>query len=308
MHLRRNVLLFHAGALGDFVLSFPLALGLARIHPQSRIIYVTHGQKGALAERVLRVESIDIESGWHALFGDATRLVPPARKMLEGAHSIYSFIATEDDAWVRGVRAIAPEADLCCLRPRPAEGEVIHLVDHLLLQLVSRKAVHEAAQQMVRAINDRGLAARKPAAKRIVVHPGSGSPGKCWSVEGFVELCRRLRDDGYDVRVLIGDVEEERWTRSMIDAFGEVATVRRPGSYVELLDELLECEAFVGNDSGPGHLAGVAGVTTFTLFGPTDPAVWHPLGRRVNTLRQHSLESLPPQRVYEWVAQGIAAQ
>ena len=65
--LRRNILLFHLGALGDFVVTWPLALALARIYPQSRLFFVTHGQKGALAEKVLRVESADIEAGWHHL-------------------------------------------------------------------------------------------------------------------------------------------------------------------------------------------------------------------------------------------------
>ena len=58
MALRRNILLFHQGALGDFVLTWPIALALARIHPQSRVFYVTHAQKGKLAEKVLGVESV----------------------------------------------------------------------------------------------------------------------------------------------------------------------------------------------------------------------------------------------------------
>src|SRR5438067_1389585 len=53
--LRRNVLIFHSGAMGDFILTWPLALALGRLFPQSRIFYVTHRQKGLLAERVLRV-------------------------------------------------------------------------------------------------------------------------------------------------------------------------------------------------------------------------------------------------------------
>ena len=68
---RRNVLIFHSGALGDFILTWPLALALGRLFPQSRIYYVTHGQKGALAEKVLRVESVDAEAGWHPLFAEA---------------------------------------------------------------------------------------------------------------------------------------------------------------------------------------------------------------------------------------------
>src|SRR5215212_3683324 len=90
---RRNILIFHLGALGDFVLTWPLALGLARLYPQSRIIYVTHSQKGKLAEKVLRIESTDIEAGWHHLFGTPSELPAGQRKMLEGAHSVFSFIS-----------------------------------------------------------------------------------------------------------------------------------------------------------------------------------------------------------------------
>src|SRR3954471_22193614 len=111
MALRRNILLFHQGALGDFILTWPIALALARLHPQSRIFYVTHAQKGKLAEKALRLDSLDIEGGWHHLFGADPADVPePARKALEGAHSIYTFIASPGDAWSNNVVAIAPEA------------------------------------------------------------------------------------------------------------------------------------------------------------------------------------------------------
>ena len=83
--LRRNVLIFHLGALGDFVVTWPLALTLARLFPQSRIFYVTHGQKGALAEKVLRIESSDIEAGWHQLFSEDAELPAAAARALAGA-------------------------------------------------------------------------------------------------------------------------------------------------------------------------------------------------------------------------------
>src|SRR3954471_10145648 len=123
MLLRRNVLIFHLGALGDFVLTWPLAMALARIHPQSRIIYVTHGQKGKLAEKVLHIESTDVEGGWHHLFGSPADLPPPAKKNLDGAHSIISFIATEGDPWCTNVRSLAPEAQLIPFQPRPANDD-----------------------------------------------------------------------------------------------------------------------------------------------------------------------------------------
>ena len=42
--------------------------------------------------------------------------------------------------------------------------------------------------------------------------------------------------------------------------------------------------AFVGCDTGPTHLAAQLGVPTIALFGPTDPAVWAPVGPRVRVI------------------------
>ena len=42
---------------------------------------------------------------------------------------------------------------------------------------------------------------------------------------------------------------------------------------------------FVGNDSGASHLAAAAGAPTLALFGPTNPALWAPLGPRVRCVR-----------------------
>src|SRR3954470_3956038 len=107
--LRRNLLIFHAGALGDFVLSWPLALALGRVYAQSRIIYVTHTQKGALAERVLRLESTDLEGGWHVLFSEGAAALPPrAAAMLGGAHAVYSFLGSSP-AWVANVNRLNPD-------------------------------------------------------------------------------------------------------------------------------------------------------------------------------------------------------
>ena len=47
---------------------------------------------------------------------------------------------------------------------------------------------------------------------------------------------------------------------------------------------------FLGNDSGASHLAAASGAPTLALFGPTDSAVWAPLGRTVATLRAASHE------------------
>src|SRR3954462_13864406 len=105
---RRNILLFHAGALGDFVVTWPLALALARVHPQSRVFFVTQRGKGALAERVLRLESADWGSGGHAMFTEGATLGEGPAKLLAGAHSIVSFMSSAGDAFSRNVARLSP--------------------------------------------------------------------------------------------------------------------------------------------------------------------------------------------------------
>jgi ADP-heptose:LPS heptosyltransferase len=44
---------------------------------------------------------------------------------------------------------------------------------------------------------------------------------------------------------------------------------------------LAGCRAYLGNDSGVSHLAGLCGARSVVIFGPTSPTVWRPLGPRV---------------------------
>lgn len=280
--LRRNVLIFHQGALGDFVVTWPLALAMGRIMPQSRIIYVTASEKGKLAERAIRVESTDVEGGWHHLFGESKMLPEAAAKRLAGAHTIFSYGTQPGDQWTRNVTAFAPEAKLWHLstRARPREGHVSQwLVDDLAEFPIAREAV----AQILRSIADRGLGSHRPAGKVALIHPGSGSASKNWPAERFLELGEKLGKT-YDVKFVLGEVELERSG----GVFGNAVT---PKTYCELYDLLTTASLFIGNDSGPGHLAGIIGVPTVSIFG-ADPTAWKPLGPKVTVVSKASLSDV----------------
>lgn len=293
--------------MGDFVLTWPIALALARIHPQSRLYYVTNAQKGALAGRALGVEWADAEAGWHALFGNggddgAVPLAELPARLLAGAHSVVSFLSPAGGPWVANVKRLAPEANILAIDPRPPDDYSGHVTEHQRGQLRPWPAAHAAAEQILRSIRARGVGVARPAsagAGPVVVHPGSGSPVKTWPLDRYVELVGQVRAAGRDVRVLIGEVEQARWPGAAIARLEAGAAVVRPETLLDLMGELLPAAAFVGNDSGPGHLAAVLGVPTVSLFGPTDPRRWAPLGPRVTVLRGEPLESLTVDRVAE---------
>jgi heptosyltransferase III len=288
--LRRNILIFHQAALGDFIITWPLAMALSRVFPQSRIIYVTHSQKGKLAERVLRVESADAEAGWHSLFSDSPQLPQPSAKLLESAHAIVTFGS------MPGIAQVAPHAKIISLDTKLSG--VGHVTESLMAQL--DPMIGTAMQQMLRSIASRGVGYRLTPANRIVIHPGAGKEANRWPAENFLELSQKLKSAGNEIRVLLGETEIEKWPAELVRQF---ESVHRPATLLELLDEISAADLFIGNDSGPGHLAGILGVRTASLFGASNPIRWRPLGPRVTIIHEQPIEKICVDEVFKAIGE-----
>ncbi|HEX8521500.1 MAG TPA: glycosyltransferase family 9 protein [Tepidisphaeraceae bacterium] len=291
--LRRNCLILHAGALGDFVLTWPLVMALSRIHPQSRIIVVTHASKGHLAEAALRVESADIEAGWHTLFSSAAEVTQQVQRLLAGSHAVYSFISDEQGKTQGNLKRVAgDDAQVISLKPRPGEDYAQHTTQFLLDQLAFLPAVRAGVEQMIRSISTRGIGSARSDSGDILIHPGSGGEHKRWPLAHFVKLIDKLKRKKLAVRVLLGEVEAERLSDDDVKQLESSAEITRPQSYVQLFNELRHSSIFVGNDSGPAHLAGMIGVKTVAIFGATNPVVWKPLGPKVKLVSRETLEKV----------------
>lgn len=310
--LLRNVLIFHSGALGDFVLSFPVALALARLHPTSRVRYVTSSGKGKLAERMLGVESVDVEGGFSGLFADGAAVPDSVVKMLGSSHRVVGFVAEGGSVWEKRARELAPGARVSCLSTKlPAEHARMHAADWLQEQCKGEKALAGAVGQINALLARQGLVRREGYAGRgVVIHPGAGAAGKCWPLEHYRELALRIKDETAEaIHWVLGEVELERMAggeRRALEAIGDVVV---PGSYVGLLEELSAARAFVGNDSGPGHVAGIAGVPTVSVFGgASDAEVWRPMGPHVEVVRGERLTEVTVDAVMAAVGRAIGAR
>ena len=105
----------------------------------------------------------------------------------------------------------------------------------------------------------------------ILLHSGAGQPVRVWPLERYRILARRLRAKNFQVRVAC-DPDQENWWR----AAGE-QNLAAPRAVIDLMALIEKAGAFIGNDSGPGHLAAFCGVPTFTIFGPQLPNWFAPL-------------------------------
>ncbi|MGO9895030.1 MAG: glycosyltransferase family 9 protein [Bryobacteraceae bacterium] len=101
-----------------------------------------------------------------------------------------------------------------------------------------------------------------------VLHPFAATPEKTWPAEGFRTVARHLERSGMEV-VIIGGAGDD------FTPFRAWRTM--PGAPLGEVKELLAGAAlFVGNDSGPAHMAAAFGLPVVAIFGASDPAIWGP--------------------------------
>jgi heptosyltransferase-2 len=97
-----------------------------------------------------------------------------------------------------------------------------------------------------------------------------------WPIRRYGQLAERLRGDGHTV-VLTGGPGDE-WVREEMPGAGACVDLIGRTSVPELIGVLSAADVVVTHDSGPLHLALMAGVPLVALFGPTNPAEKVPRG------------------------------
>ena len=116
----------------------------------------------------------------------------------------------------------------------------------------------------------------KPGSRYAVIQPTSKFFTKEWTPEGFAQIARYLtREHGFQV-LLSGGPGEESKLQSVAERCEESVIVCRGMSVGDLLWVLRGAKLFVGNDSGPTHLAAALGIPSVVLFGSSDAKVWYP--------------------------------
>ena len=115
----------------------------------------------------------------------------------------------------------------------------------------------------------------------VVVGPFASTRTKRWPVERFAVILDRLADCGRPVLVVAG-VEDEPEARQLLSecAGKPVLTVGDPSAIRLLAGILARARLFIGNDSGPGHVASAVGTRCLILFGPIDDQQVCPRGLR----------------------------
>ena len=120
----------------------------------------------------------------------------------------------------------------------------------------------------------------------VVIHPGATKLYKMWPQEHFSALITLLCNVGYKP-VLIGAGAADR---SVNNAINQRLDEPVPDFCDQLKLPQLACLFskalfYIGNDSGPMHLASACSIPAIALYGPSDDKIWGPLSSKTLILR-----------------------
>lgn len=148
-------------------------------------------------------------------------------------------------------------------------------------------------------VADPALAAQVPAGV-VYLHPGAGKLKNRWPADRFAVVARAILDRGHSVLWIEGP-QDEGCVEAATRALGTSLPVVRGEPIARLAARFSTAALYIGNDTGPLHLAGAVGCPTVGLYGWSDPLEWKPVGRAVRSVRaaDHSLESIDPAQVLD---------
>ena len=114
----------------------------------------------------------------------------------------------------------------------------------------------------------------------VAVHVGSSDPRKRWFPDRYREVIQAIVAGGVQVLLLSGPGDDDV-VRLVYEGAPREKIFLLRGLPIRKVAAIIELSMlFLGNDSGLMHLASAVGIPIISLFGPSDPVTWGPIGSR----------------------------
>ncbi|MFI4912611.1 MAG: glycosyltransferase family 9 protein [Sedimentisphaeraceae bacterium JB056] len=312
-----KALIIHSGALGDCVLTLKLAAFLQKVLNIKTINFIGPGDYVSFMPGRTAVSSI---RNIHSLKLDRMFTEPssfeleeddPLVRTFSGYDWIISFLGTEGSNFETNLAYLAcftSSPEIVMLSARSQDDNSKHISDFHIEELINLKKpsiealgvenVHKKALEIEGIIcpnlNDvqQGLSIVRDQVgidcsdkELAVICPGSGGREKCWHIDNYISTAKELEKSQLKPLFLLGEVEFERFNRDDIQKLKDTSAIISSLNIEQVVGLLSIAKLYIGNDSGVSHISGAMQLPTVSIFGPTNPAVYKPIGSAAKALR-----------------------
>lgn len=297
-----NIVVIRQGAIGDSLLSFPVLSALRARYSDPHITFIGNpntlqlAKTWGIAEEVFNYE----DRQWDEVFSSDGIQSASVRDLFQKTDLVICW-ATDRGNVVKPNLLKAGVKEVIIGPWCATVDSTKHMVDYLAEPL----DLHVNVTEYVVPSTDWSNGFH-PFQAPIAIHPGSMTPVRCWPAASFAAVINKLLRMHYPVLLLLGPSEDrllkELGKHLSRPPQAEMLSVLQNASMLEVARHLQQCRYYLGNDSGIGHLAGMLGIPTLILFGPTSPAAMspiamHPVGPHVEVIQEKPLKRLSPDKV-----------
>ncbi|MDD2896222.1 MAG: glycosyltransferase family 9 protein [Aliarcobacter sp.] len=92
---------------------------------------------------------------------------------------------------------------------------------------------------------------------------------KKWGIDNYSDLIGKLIENNFEI-ILVGSSLELEDSEFLLKKYPQIRSFVNKTNLTQLKNLLANVDFFIGNDSGPTHIAAAVGVNTITIFGSTD--------------------------------------
>jgi ADP-heptose:LPS heptosyltransferase/GT2 family glycosyltransferase len=320
----KRILVVKLDHIGDMILSLPAIKMLRDRFPNARIAMLVGGWSQTIIEKVKEIDDIltfnfffeksdagerslsdeemqfleDMLRPFHFDLAIDLRRHPETRKVLKlsGARYTAGYSTGKDDAWLSKCLEVSPEMqDICAQINKP------HIAAQMcrLIQVIPSGNIAEDEAPIILPMTlpfdkeDDNLMKDYPnllqADFLVGIHASVGSIIRQWPIEHFARLSDLLVERNNALIVLFGAKSEKEIASQLYELMhhkDRMFSLIGKISLGEFISIVKYCHLFIGNISGPSHIAAMRGVPTLTIFGSQVlPHEWQPLGEKTMSVR-----------------------
>jgi ADP-heptose:LPS heptosyltransferase len=285
-----DILIIRLRSLGDLVLETPAIAALHSWRPDLRISVLVESRFAAVLERNPAIAELIFSSG--SAMQTARKLRArhfplvfnqhggPRSAILTGFSGSPRRVGWTGHQYSFMYKVHVPDAKEFYGR------EAVHTVEHRVSQFywagLPRGPIPnacafpqpDAVQSLARKLAEKGIAPHAPYA---VLQPGARLPEMRWPVARFAELARWLRETHGLASVVNLGARDTDVAAEVRPEMRDCTVIPNPPLDIrELIALIAGSRIFIGNDSGPVHIAAALQRPSVAIYSVTDPVQWRP--------------------------------